>query len=111
MISQEKIEGYKKTLERQKGDLVKELGGLEKPEDFGSDVDDPDSIEAEEAEELGNQLAIAQSLRDRVAEIDDALIAIQEGKYGVCTKCGGPISEKVLAVAPESRLCEHCKKD
>jgi len=77
--------------------------------EFGSDVDSGDE-EADEAEEFGTQLSIAQVLKERLADIELALKKIEEGKYGICEKCGGKISLDVLKAVPESRLCKKCKK-
>ena len=111
MMTKEKIDQYAATLRKERERLVAELKAKEAaPEDFGDDVDDAEGIEAQEAEGLGTQLAIGQALRDRIEEIDEALRRVEEGKYGICTKCGKEISERVLDVAPESALCEECKR-
>ena len=110
MLSNEKIQVHQKKLEREKEGLLRELKKNETPEDFGSDIEDK-SEEANEAQELGNQLAENQALKDRVNEIDMALAKIETGKYGACETCGGPISEAMLDIVPESQLCENCKKD
>ena len=108
-LSPQKIQEYKQVLEAQRKDLLEELDRLEKQEDFGNDVDAFDA-ETDEAEERGNTIALGQTLRDRINEIDSALRKIEDGAYGKCERCRGEISEAVLAVAPESRLCAECKK-
>ena len=85
-----------------------EIKQAEKPVDFGSDVDSFDE-EADEAEEVSNQLAIANDLKGRLSEIDIALAKIASGKYGVCEKCGEAIEEEILDIDPESRFCKKCK--
>ena len=104
-----KIEAYKEELEKKKAELVKEVSKAEKPEDFGADVDDLDE-EKNEAESLGNQLALAQTIKERINDIDHALGKIAVGTYGVCEKCGNAIEEEVLNASPESRFCKKCKK-
>ncbi len=96
-------------MESDRARLMAELKRIEKPEDFGGDVDD-NSEEQGESEELANALAQGQALRDRINEIDSALNKMREGNYGICEKCGMEISEKELDLIPETRLCEHCKK-
>jgi len=103
------IEEYKKKLEGERAKLIKEIGEDQKPQDFGADIDHSDE-ESNEAESLGNQLAEAQDLKERVNDIDRALGKIRAGKYGICEKCGKKIEEKVLDISPESRLCRNCKK-
>lgn len=109
MLSKQKTQEYKERLEKEKERLVKELKKAEAPESFGGDVDGFDE-EADEAEEFSTHLAEGQTLRDRVNEIDLALNDIREGIYGVCKNCGKDISEKILNIVPESRLCVDCKK-
>ncbi len=108
-MNQEKTEAYRKKLEAEKISLLAELKKTERTEDFGSDVDDF-SEEQEEAESKANELAVAQTLKDRVNEIDAALNKIAAGKFGICEKCGGEIETKELDLIPETRLCENCKK-
>lgn len=88
---------------------MKEMDEKSVPEDFGSDIDAGDE-ETNEAEGFANQLALVQTLKDRVQEIDDALDRVAAGTYGICVKCGSEISKEILDLAPESALCEECKK-
>jgi len=100
---------FKNQLIRLKKGIEKKIKSLYKVPEFGSDVDAGDE-EADEAEEFGAQLSIAQVLKERLADIELALKKIEEGKYGICEKCGGKISLDVLKAVPESRLCKKCKK-
>ncbi|MDO8664948.1 MAG: TraR/DksA C4-type zinc finger protein [Candidatus Liptonbacteria bacterium] len=104
-----KIEEYKRRLEKERAELIKEIKKDQKPEDFGADLDHADE-EANEAESLSNQLAEAQDLKERVNDIDAALNKIRAGKYGACEKCGKEIGDEVLNISPESRFCKNCKK-
>lgn len=100
---------YQSELQAEQTRLTREIEELSKPQDFGNDVDDMDE-EADEGEAIANRLAMAQALKDRLNEVEQALQKIAAGTYGVCTQCGGQISKEVLDVAPESDLCEACKK-
>lgn len=107
-MTNEKIENYKKKLEQERKLVLAEIKESEKPSTFGADVDSGDE-ETDEAEELNNQLAIANDLKNRLAEIDIALSKIQTGKYGICENCGKKIEDGVLDISPESRFCKECK--
>jgi len=74
------LEKYKKLLEEERASLIEKVKVTETPEDFGDDVDDKDGIEASEAEDLGNRLAIGQTFRNRIAEIDGVLSDLAAGK-------------------------------
>lgn len=60
---------------------------------------------------LQNQ-SMAKSLKEReavkLALLVDALKRIEQGTYGLCLKCGGPVSFGRLSVFPESRECARC---
>lgn len=44
-----------------------------------------------------------------VADIDQALLRIDEGTYGVCQKCGKPIEERRLEAVPTARYDAECQ--
>ena len=107
-MNQEQLKEYKTKLEKERKLVAVEIAGEEKPVDFGSDIDHDDEA-TDKSEEVGNRLAAAQELKDRLNEIDIALGKIQSGGYGICEKCGAAIDHEVLAVDPESRFCKKCK--
>jgi RNA polymerase-binding protein DksA len=45
-----------------------------------------------------------------LAEIDAALVRIEEGTYGTCRSCGNTISEERLEAMPYAVLCIDCKR-
>jgi DnaK suppressor protein len=45
-----------------------------------------------------------------LVEIDSALARIEEGTYGVCSACGGPIGEERLEAVPYATLCIEDKR-
>jgi RNA polymerase-binding transcription factor DksA len=104
----EKLKEYQTKLEKERRLMIEEIKKNETPVDFGSDIDHFEE-ESDEAEEAGNQLAIAQGIKGRLDDVEAALEKIKEGKYGVCEKCGGNIEEEILDIDPESRLCKSCK--
>jgi RNA polymerase-binding protein DksA len=46
-----------------------------------------------------------------LAAIDAALKRIENGTYGVCRRCGRPISEERLEAVPYAELCIDCKRE
>jgi RNA polymerase-binding transcription factor DksA len=42
--------------------------------------------------------------------IDAALVRLENGTYGICVRCGGPISEARLDAVPQAALCQECIK-
>ncbi len=107
-MNQDQLKEYKAELEKERAMIAAEIAQDEKPVDFGSDIDH-DEEATDKSEEVGNQLAAAGELKDRLNEIEIALGKIASGKYGVCEKCGGPIEPEILDIDPESRFCKACK--
>ncbi len=44
-----------------------------------------------------------------VADIDQALLRIDEGTYGTCARCGKPIDERRLEAMPTARYDAQCQ--
>jgi RNA polymerase-binding transcription factor DksA len=82
-MTKEKIEKYKNKLEHERILVSNEIKDLEKPLDFGDDIDHFEE-DTDKTEEMDSQLAAAKSIKDRLGEINIALGKIQEGKYGIC---------------------------
>jgi DnaK suppressor protein len=49
--------------------------------------------------------------RSKVRNIDDALLRMDDGSYGVCDSCGLEIAEERLEAMPFTRLCRDCQQD
>ena len=56
---------------------------------------------------------LALNLGDResqmVADIDQALLRMQEGSYGLCVRCNKPIDERRLEALPTARFDSACQ--
>jgi DnaK suppressor protein len=48
--------------------------------------------------------------RDRLLGIDEALMKLREGTYGVCEECGGEITAERLRVMPFAVYCRDCQE-
>ncbi len=49
--------------------------------------------------------------RAKLMAIEDALLRLGEGSYGVCDECGEDIGVGRLKVMPFTRLCVRCQED
>ena len=58
-------------------------------------------------EEMALKLGDKES--QMVAEIDRALLRIEEGSYGTCARCGRPIDELRLEAVPTARYDAECQ--
>jgi len=55
-------------------------------------------------------LTLQDSARAALAQVEQALLKIENGSYGRCDNCGKPIGEGRLRIAPYATLCVDCKR-
>lgn len=107
----------RKVLENVRWQLVKVLEDLQ--EAFNSKAvrlkaspdNLPDLLDQAATEHDRNvELAIRVRESKQIREILEAIQRIDQGQFGICVRCGIPISPKRLLRAPISRLCAPCKE-
>ena len=54
-------------------------------------------------------LKLGEQESQMVADIDQALLRIHEGSYGICPRCGRPIDERRLDALPTARYDAACQ--
>ena len=93
---------------RQHNDNVREdqAAALEAAADDGV----KDSVDMSQ-QDLNQELAFRLGERESqaVADIDQALLRIDEGTYGQCERCGEPIDERRLEAIPTARYDAACQ--
>ena len=64
-------------------------------------------------EDVNREIAFRLGERESqmVADIDQALLRIDEGTYGVCARCGKPIDERRLEAMPTARYDAACQAE
>jgi DnaK suppressor protein len=62
-------------------------------------------------QDLNKEIALRLGERSSkvVADIDQALLRIKEGSYGICARCGQPIDERRLEAVPTARYDAQCQ--
>jgi DnaK suppressor protein len=73
---------------------------------FGKRIGDGTS----EAISRRNEIGVGNSLLVTEEKLERALEKLDEGSYGRCDRCGGPIAPGRLEAAPESVLCIDCAR-
>ena len=73
---------------------------------FGKRIGDGTS----EAISRRNDIGVGNSLLVTEEKLARAIAKLEEGSYGRCDRCGGPIAPGRLEVAPESALCIDCAR-
>lgn len=79
---------------------------------------DVNSDDAKESSDLAlhdviQEMALKLSDRESqmVADIDQALMRMKEGSYGMCVRCGRPIDERRLEALPTARYDAACQAE
>jgi DnaK suppressor protein len=52
--------------------------------------------------------ALLDQARRTREDLEHALVRLEEGSYGVCERCGGPIAPERLEARPNARTCIAC---
>jgi DnaK suppressor protein len=68
-----------------------------------------DQASSERDREL--ELLLGDREREKLHTIDEALLKIKEGEYGICEECEEDIPLGRLKVVPFARYCVKCKAD
>jgi len=116
MLNKEFIEARKVDLEKKQTELKEQLSSIvtkdrqstEFDADFPDFGDKEDDNAAEVAVYQGN-ISMEEDIKFSLERIKKALEIIQQGKYGICDRCGEPIAEQRLIVFPQATACMNCK--
>lgn len=108
-----KWDEIKTILLKMKEDTLREISKAVKT---GADVttgeptgDIYDQASSERDRELG--LLLGDREREKLRSIDEALLRIEEGEYGICEECEEDIPVGRLKAMPFARYCVKCKAD
>lgn len=106
----EKLEHFRRILEQQLQQHVakvsaEQANALESDDDGVKDSVDMSLLD------VSKEIAFRLSERESqiVADIDQALLRIREGSYGICASCGQPINERRLEAVPTARYDAQCQ--
>jgi DnaK suppressor protein len=112
-ISQDTISQIRAKLELDKKQTENEIASLvaqDPRQQEDHDTDNADSgTEAAEAEGHDRIRTLIEELTEKVQAIDDALMSIGNGTYGICVVCNTPIPEKRLLALPTATHCVSCE--
>ncbi len=108
-INQEKLETFRKLLIEKINELLSEAGKTVSEMTNGKenypDPNDRASLESDRNFEL----RIRDRERRLIMKMQEAIKRIDDGVFGICESCGGPISEKRLIARPVTTDCIECK--
>ncbi len=110
-MNQRHLKAFQRLLAARRQELLDEaertVGGMTDSKENFPDPTDRASLESNR----NAMLRIRDRERKLISKIDDALKRIQDGSYGLCDSCGGPIGMDRLKARPVTTLCIDCKSD
>jgi DnaK suppressor protein len=109
-VNAERLEHFKRILQEQLQEHTTKVG-VERAAALASDDDGvKDSVDLSLVD-VNKEIAFRLTDRESqiVADIDQALLRIREGSYGICARCGKPIEERRLEAVPTARYDAACQ--
>jgi RNA polymerase-binding protein DksA len=110
-MEQNFIDHIQKKLEELKAELIANL--VAGNEDFKKIMEelDPKDLVDSASDDIDRKMLEAIGVQDmkRLKLIDSALTRIQQGKYGLCIRCGKRIPQDRLEAIPYALMCIDCK--
>ncbi len=113
MIEEAKMVELRGELEAQRDNLRREIteqGGNPDVDEAEIDVERGFADSAHSTAERARLLSVMKALRANLRWVNRALTKIELGTYGVCERCGRPISVERLEALPWAILCIDCKR-
>lgn len=99
---------HRERLERQRSQLEAELAeSPPKPAD-GMGYSTHQADHGTDAFEQAAGEAVRRNTERLLYEVERALTRIDEGRYGICRRCGGEIDNARLKAIPYARYCLRC---
>ena len=110
-MNQRQLKLFQRLLLARRQELLDEaertVGGMTDSKENFPDPTDRASLESNR----NAMLRIRDRERKLINKIDDALKRIDDGSYGLCESCSGPIGLDRLKARPVTTLCIDCKSD
>ena len=88
--------------------LAADLHGLFEASRSSNADDEHDPEGATIGFERAQLSALLDAARRQLTELDEAVMRLDQGGYGVCTRCSRPIPGERLAVRPAATTCVDC---
>lgn len=108
MPSEAALADLRAALDEERAQLRHQLADLGFGDDGGLAYDQNFADSSQVTAERGEVEALANSLKETLAEVEHALAKFEAGTYGLCENCGQPIAPARLEAKPGARLCINC---
>jgi len=108
VLSDATLSDLRTELEKERSDLVARLAEMGSLSDGEIAFDQNFADSSQVTAERGEVEALAGSLREALADVQAALLKLDNGSFGTCEGCGQPIAPARLEAKPGARLCMEC---
>ncbi len=104
------LDRYQALLAEERASLAAKLEemGYGNAGDIGLEYDDNFADSSQVTAEKSETETLVSQLRSALLEVNEALVRIEQGTYGICQVCGGEISPQRLEALPTVKQCINC---
>ncbi|MFC8194436.1 TraR/DksA family transcriptional regulator [Streptomyces sp. NPDC057298] len=67
-------------------------------------------LDRQAASQVEVRVKLAASARMVLADVEAALTRMEQGRYGTCHLCRGPVALERLRIVPQARYCTRCQQ-
>src|SRR5436853_3145919 len=103
------VKKYKDILEKKKDELLSAAPARTPATEPGSKSGDWIDQSSQESD-LHVRLALKQTDSKLLRAIEEAILRIDQGTYGICMECENEIAPARLEAVPHTRVCVECKE-
>ncbi len=109
-FSQDFLTEIKRKLINEREKALQMIEDARNTEDTSNIIGEASEDQAQSLADMGNRVALIDTLEKTLEDIESALKRIEDGSYGICKYCNNPIEEKRLLARPTSSSCLSCKQ-
>jgi len=106
----------RKRLEEERARLQEDRARLREAGGFGQEVGEIADLDLNHPGDVGTEMferekevALAENIDAMLAQVEEALARMDAGTYGICERCGRPISPARLEALPYALFCVDCQ--
>jgi DnaK suppressor protein len=110
VADQERYRVLKQMLEERRQEIHQKLKSLR--ETLPAETGDVRDAEEQSVDDFVQEVdfTLMQMKSQTLAKIDEAILRLEAGSYGLCAECGAEIAEARLAALPFAALCRNCQE-
>jgi DnaK suppressor protein len=114
-MNTKRLESLRKILDAKRREVLEEIGA-----ELGENIDENSRFQVGNISDILDKAKVSLDLElnyqvlhqknERLKLIEESLMRLEDGNYGICSDCGEPIDENRLAVMPFAIYCVDCQK-